>query len=83
VPRSGASDTSTPWSRTRRVHSKPFADYTAADYALVTGVNLVGFLWVTQLAVAEMLRQGHGHVVNISATIADRAVFGTWRCWPH
>jgi NAD(P)-dependent dehydrogenase (short-subunit alcohol dehydrogenase family) len=57
--------------------SKPFTDYTAADYSLVTGVNLAGFLWLTQLAVAEMLRQGHGHVVNISATIADQAVSGT------
>jgi NAD(P)-dependent dehydrogenase (short-subunit alcohol dehydrogenase family) len=57
--------------------SKPFTDYTAADYALVTGVNLAGFLWLTQLAVAAMLRHGHGHVVNISATLADRADSGT------
>jgi NAD(P)-dependent dehydrogenase (short-subunit alcohol dehydrogenase family) len=57
--------------------SKPFTDYTAADYALVTGVNLAGFFWLTQLAVAAMLRQGHGHVVNISATLADRADSGT------
>jgi NAD(P)-dependent dehydrogenase (short-subunit alcohol dehydrogenase family) len=53
--------------------SKPFTDYTAADYALITGVNLAGFFWLTQLAIAEMLRQGHGHVVNISATVAARA----------
>jgi NAD(P)-dependent dehydrogenase (short-subunit alcohol dehydrogenase family) len=53
--------------------SKPFTDYTAADYALVTGVNLAGFFWLTQLAIAQMLRQGHGHVVNISATVAERA----------
>ena len=53
--------------------SKPFTDYTAADYALITGVNLGGFFWLTQLAISEMLRQGHGHVVNISATVAQRA----------
>jgi NAD(P)-dependent dehydrogenase (short-subunit alcohol dehydrogenase family) len=53
--------------------SKPFTDYTAADYALITGVNLTGFFWLTQLAIAEMLREGRGHVVNISATVADRA----------
>jgi NAD(P)-dependent dehydrogenase (short-subunit alcohol dehydrogenase family) len=52
--------------------SKPFTDYTAADYALLTGVNLAGFFWLTQLAITEMLRHGRGHVVNISATIADR-----------
>jgi NAD(P)-dependent dehydrogenase (short-subunit alcohol dehydrogenase family) len=27
--------------------SKPFTDYTAEDYALVTGVNLAGFFWLT------------------------------------
>jgi NAD(P)-dependent dehydrogenase (short-subunit alcohol dehydrogenase family) len=53
--------------------SKPFTDYTAADYALITGVNLTGFFWLTQLAITEMLREGGGHVVNISATVADRA----------
>jgi NAD(P)-dependent dehydrogenase (short-subunit alcohol dehydrogenase family) len=53
--------------------SKPFTDYTAADYALVTGVNLAGFFWLTQLVIAEMLRRRSGHVVNISATIAERA----------
>jgi NAD(P)-dependent dehydrogenase (short-subunit alcohol dehydrogenase family) len=53
--------------------SKPFTDYTAADYALITGVNLGGFFWLTQLAIAEMLRRGSGHVVNISATVAARA----------
>jgi NAD(P)-dependent dehydrogenase (short-subunit alcohol dehydrogenase family) len=49
---------------------KPFTDYTAEDYALVTGVNLAGFLWLTQRAVGEMLKQGGGHVVNMSAAIA-------------
>jgi NAD(P)-dependent dehydrogenase (short-subunit alcohol dehydrogenase family) len=53
--------------------SKPFTDYTAQDYATVVGVNLTGFFWLTQLAIAEMLRRGGGHVVNISATIADHA----------
>jgi NAD(P)-dependent dehydrogenase (short-subunit alcohol dehydrogenase family) len=53
--------------------SKPFTDYTAADYALITGVNLGGFFWLTQLAIAEMLGRGSGHVVNIGATVAARA----------
>jgi NAD(P)-dependent dehydrogenase (short-subunit alcohol dehydrogenase family) len=52
--------------------SKPFADYTAEDYAQVVGVNISGFFWLTQRAIAEMLRQRGGHVVNISATIAER-----------
>jgi NAD(P)-dependent dehydrogenase (short-subunit alcohol dehydrogenase family) len=53
--------------------SKPFTDYTADDYALVVGVNLTGFFWLTQRAIAEMLQRCGGHVVNISATIADYA----------
>ncbi len=52
---------------------KPFTDYTAADYALVTGVNLAGFFWLTQRVITEMVGRGSGHVVNISATLADYA----------
>jgi NAD(P)-dependent dehydrogenase (short-subunit alcohol dehydrogenase family) len=53
--------------------SKQFTDYTADDYAQVVGVNLSGFFWLTQLAIAEMLKGNGGHVVNISATIAGYA----------
>ena len=53
--------------------SKPFTDYTAADYALVTGVNLAGFFWLTQRVIADMARRYGGHVVNISATLAEVA----------
>jgi len=53
--------------------SKPFTDYTAEDYAQVVGVNLSGFFWLTQRAITEMLKQYGGHVVNISATIAEYA----------
>jgi NAD(P)-dependent dehydrogenase (short-subunit alcohol dehydrogenase family) len=50
---------------------KPFTDYTAADYALVTGVNLAGFFWLTRRVIAEMMSRYGGHVVNISAAIAE------------
>ena len=53
--------------------AKPFTDYTAEDYALLTGVNLAGFFWLTQRAIGQMLKQGGGHVVNVSASIAGRA----------
>ena len=53
--------------------SKPFTGYTAEDYALVVGVNLTGFFWLTQRAIAEMAMQYGGHVVNISATLAEIA----------
>ncbi len=54
--------------------SKRFTDFTADDYALVVGVNLTGFFWLTQRVIAEMLKRGGGHVVNISATVAEYAL---------
>ena len=53
--------------------SKPFTDYTTEDYALVVGVNLTGFFWLTQRVIAEMVTRYGGHVVNISATLAEVA----------
>lgn len=53
--------------------SKPFTEYTAADYAAVVGVNLTGFFYLTQRVITEMLKRGSGHVVNMSATVADVA----------
>jgi NAD(P)-dependent dehydrogenase (short-subunit alcohol dehydrogenase family) len=50
--------------------SKPFTDYTVDDFALITGVNLSGFMWLTQRVIAQMLKQGGGHVVNMSAALA-------------
>ena len=57
--------------------SKPFTDYTAADYAAAIGVNLSGFFWLTQRAIATMTRGHGGHVVNVSATLAEVASSGT------
>jgi NAD(P)-dependent dehydrogenase (short-subunit alcohol dehydrogenase family) len=57
--------------------SKPFTDYTAADYATIVGVNLTGFFWLTQRAIATMATQYGGHVVNISATVAEYADSGS------
>ena len=53
--------------------AKPFTDYTAEDYATVVAVNLTGFFLMTQRAIAEMLKRGGGHVVNITTTLADYA----------
>jgi NAD(P)-dependent dehydrogenase (short-subunit alcohol dehydrogenase family) len=51
--------------------SKPFTEYTAQDYALITSVNLTGFFWLTQRAIAEMTAAHGGHVVNITASVAE------------
>ena len=52
---------------------KAFTDYTADDYASVVAVNLTGFFWLTQRVIVEMLKQGRGHIINISTTLVDFA----------
>jgi NAD(P)-dependent dehydrogenase (short-subunit alcohol dehydrogenase family) len=56
--------------------AKPFTQYTAADYAAILGVNIAGFFHMTQLAVAEMEKQGSGHVVQISTSLVDHPMSG-------
>jgi NAD(P)-dependent dehydrogenase (short-subunit alcohol dehydrogenase family) len=56
--------------------AKPFTQYTMEDYAAVLGVNLAGFFRITQLAIAEMEKQGSGHVVQISTSLVDHANSG-------
>jgi NAD(P)-dependent dehydrogenase (short-subunit alcohol dehydrogenase family) len=57
--------------------SKPFTGYTAADYARAVGVNLTGFFWLTQRAIAEMVTHYGGHVVTVTAAVAEAADYGT------
>jgi NAD(P)-dependent dehydrogenase (short-subunit alcohol dehydrogenase family) len=54
--------------------AKPFTQYTEADYAAVLGVNLAGFFRISQLAIAEMEKQGSGHVVQVSTSLVDHAL---------
>jgi NAD(P)-dependent dehydrogenase (short-subunit alcohol dehydrogenase family) len=56
--------------------SKPFTEYTAADFANILSVNLAGFFHVTQRAARQMLAQGNGHIVNISTTLVGQPVKG-------
>jgi NAD(P)-dependent dehydrogenase (short-subunit alcohol dehydrogenase family) len=54
--------------------AKPFTQYTEADYAAILGVNIAGFFHITQLAVAEMEKQGSGHIVQITTSLVDHAM---------
>jgi NAD(P)-dependent dehydrogenase (short-subunit alcohol dehydrogenase family) len=56
--------------------AKPFTQYTEADFALILNVNIAGFFHITQLAVAEMEKQGGGHVVQITTSLIDHAIAG-------
>jgi NAD(P)-dependent dehydrogenase (short-subunit alcohol dehydrogenase family) len=52
--------------------SKSFIDYSEADFATITAINLAGFFHISQKAASWMLRAGFGHIVNITATIAQQ-----------
>jgi NAD(P)-dependent dehydrogenase (short-subunit alcohol dehydrogenase family) len=51
---------------------KVFTDYTEEDYNLVMNTNVASFFYMTQQVIPQMKKQNSGHVVNISAAIADQ-----------
>lgn len=53
--------------------AKPFTQYSAEDYAAFGNVNLNGFFHITHQAIAQMEKQGSGHVVTITTTLAEQA----------
>lgn len=53
--------------------AKPFTAYTDEDYARMLSTNLNGFFHVTQRAAREMLKQGSGHIVQITTSLVDHA----------
>jgi NAD(P)-dependent dehydrogenase (short-subunit alcohol dehydrogenase family) len=57
--------------------AKPFTDYTADDFRNFVHTNLDGFIFITQLAVKQMLSQGTGgSVTTITASLADNPIAG-------
>ena len=56
--------------------AKPFTQYSEADFAAAIGVNVGGFFHVTQRAIAEMEKQGSGHVVQVTTSLVDHAIDG-------
>ena len=58
------------------MRTKPFTDFTSEDFNALVSVNLLGFLYITQLAVKQMLKQKSGNVVSITAALADQPVAG-------
>jgi NAD(P)-dependent dehydrogenase (short-subunit alcohol dehydrogenase family) len=51
---------------------KAFTDYTEEEYNLVMNTNVASFFYMTQQVIPQMKKQNSGHVVNISAVIADQ-----------
>jgi NAD(P)-dependent dehydrogenase (short-subunit alcohol dehydrogenase family) len=57
--------------------TKPFTEYTADDFRSLVSTNLGGFLYLTQLAVKQMLAQKTGgSVVTITAALARNPIRG-------
>ena len=55
---------------------KPFTEYTTEDFDILVSTTLAGFLYVSQLAVKQMLRQKSGSIINISITLVDQPIAG-------
>jgi NAD(P)-dependent dehydrogenase (short-subunit alcohol dehydrogenase family) len=53
--------------------AKPFVDYTDDDFASILTLNLGSFFRLTQLVATEMLKQGSGHIVQITTRFVDHA----------
>jgi NAD(P)-dependent dehydrogenase (short-subunit alcohol dehydrogenase family) len=56
--------------------TKPFTDFTIEDFDALVSTNLLGFFYITQRPVMEMLKQKSGSVVSINAALADRPIAG-------
>ncbi len=56
--------------------TKQFTEFTTDDFNALVSTNLLGFLYITQLSLKQMLRQKSGNVVTITAALADQPVAG-------
>jgi NAD(P)-dependent dehydrogenase (short-subunit alcohol dehydrogenase family) len=57
--------------------SKHFTEYTAEDLRSLISVNIDGFLFISQLAIKQMLAQkSGGSIVNITSTMVDHPIAG-------
>ena len=57
--------------------TKPFTDYTAQDFEVLSGTNLHGYIYITQLAVKQMLAQETGgSVTAITSAMVEHPIAG-------
>ncbi|MCE5316790.1 MAG: SDR family oxidoreductase [Parachlamydia sp.] len=55
---------------------KPFTEYTPEDFETTIRINVGGYFFVTQQAVAQMRKQKSGHIVSIATTLVDQPLAG-------
>ncbi|HEX8816171.1 MAG TPA: SDR family oxidoreductase [Terriglobales bacterium] len=56
--------------------NKAFLDFKLEDFNALVSTNLLGFFYMTQEAVRQMVKQKSGCVITISAALADRPIAG-------
>src|SRR5467141_4916483 len=63
--------------------TKSFTDYTADDFKSLVSTNLEGFLYITQLAIKQMIAQKTGgSIVTITAALARNPIRGVTAAVP-
>lgn len=63
--------------------TKPFTDYTAEDIKSLVSTNVEGFLYITQLAIKQMVAQKTGgSIVTITAALARNPIRGVTAAVP-
>ena len=55
---------------------KPFTECTPEDFEIMIHTNVAGYFFVTQQVVAQMRKQKSGHIVSISAIVAEQPLAG-------
>jgi NAD(P)-dependent dehydrogenase (short-subunit alcohol dehydrogenase family) len=57
--------------------AKPFTDYTAEDFKSLASTNLEGFIYISQLAIKQMVAQkSGGSIVSITTSLVDHPIAG-------
>src|SRR5271168_3050806 len=57
--------------------AKPFIEYTPEDFKTLASINLEGFIYISQLAIKQMLAQKTGgSIVSITGSLADHPIAG-------
>ena len=56
---------------------KPFTDYTPEDFKALAATNLEGFIYISQLAIKQMLAQkSGGSIVSITTSLVENPIAG-------
>jgi NAD(P)-dependent dehydrogenase (short-subunit alcohol dehydrogenase family) len=56
--------------------ARPFTEYSQREYDSVVATNLTGFFHITQQSLVVMEAQGWGHIVNVTAALAEQPING-------